>query len=491
MRAYNLAEKKILIYGAGSLGITCKKVLNKSNIDTYAWIDKRYQTLQTYENCRVYGIPELEEIEGKEQYCIIIAIRNVFEHSQLALTFYQLGFNAIIYKPISILRKENNVIATSINRAHDTLMIQFSAPVFPISYYEMEKIYSLEDNGFIKNNNDKDMCTVYIAAEMLFSNRLKNSLWSERNFVSNYVAVDLYKTFFRDEGIDSEIIRKYVDRFALPGALAMNVNVSGEWENILIESRLAVYNEMCNKLAYSPEFFIDNCTTVKRRENGGFYLSASGKNRVSFLISRGQRYIPVNIAKQEYENFINIRMVQEIEKYLNTNAINQMLIPVPHPYFYQCRYAIPQYMEQWGAKVGSILCEACYQKMNLYEYSGINIIDYSNDEGTISRFLSMMGYPVVRTKSDEFIELIDKLLGIRVQGDFLEEYDVTIISNIDGKLEFPTDDERWKTSSICFAIIQENDEKQRKIFEEVYPNGKEILKALWLEKYVKGYVFWR
>lgn len=87
-----LREKKIMIYGAGSLGKHCSGVLKATGIEVEAYIDKRADTFKEYEGRKIFHIEDVKNFNHKEEYCIIVAIRNVFEHSQLVLQFYDMGF---------------------------------------------------------------------------------------------------------------------------------------------------------------------------------------------------------------------------------------------------------------------------------------------------------------------------------------------------------------------------------------------------------------
>lgn len=484
MDAYVFREKKILIYGAGSLGITCNNILRRAGLQATAYIDKRADTLKEYEGYKVYAVNELSDWKDKDKYCIIIAIRNVFDHSQLALQFYQLGFRALIFKPTMVLKGKKSPIFDNISSAHDSLMIKFEVPDMSIMYYEKEKIFeagydlslACSKEGFYK---------VHISSELLFSNVIPRYLWTERNFVSNYVGVELYKAF-QGTGDLSSVIEKYVQRFALPGAIDMKVDVSGAWEDILIDSRLAVYNEMCDKMAIMPEFFVENCTTVSLRENGGFKLIASGKNRVSFLIARGYRFIPVMISKQDYEQAEQVEYVRKIENYLETAGINELDVPIPHFYFYEFRYLIPQYTEQWQSTVGYYLAEQVYELSHNYDFSKYCIVDYSTDHGSMSRFLSMLGFAVERrVTGDELTDLVDGLLRVSVtDGDKAEKL-AYVISDLEGNMMIAEED----VLACPYCLLLEYDNKPKSLYSELvlkYTREKEILHTFWKGRYVTG-----
>ena len=490
-RKFFLKEKKILIYGAGSLGMRCNGILKTAGIDVEAYIDKRADTFTECAGRKILRIEELNGFEHKEEYCIIVAIRNVFEHSQLVLQFYDMGFRFFIYKPVTVLQGRANEVYESISRAYDCMMDRLLVPDEPVFQYEKEKIFTLKDGAQIACNRE-GYRKVYLSAELLFSNVLADTIWSERNFITSYIGVDLYRAFQAGGQKLNDSIENYVERFAKPGALENHLDVSGEWASILIGSRLAVYNEMCNRMAVSPAFFVDNCTTVEMRQNGGFRLTASGKNRVSFLISRGYRYIPVFIKREDYEQSIRLECVQKLESYLEENAINELTVPIPHPYFMDFKYRIPQYVEQWQSRVGYILCEAIYRKEQGYCLEKYAVTDNSDDDGSMSRFLCMLGFDVERKQEDsELVQMLDELQGVVFAHRRQVEKIAYIYMNIGGGNVIIEDE---MLSKVQLFFILEEDAAQDSVYSryaEMFPYEKEILHALWMGRYVTGRVLSR
>lgn len=487
-----LKEKKILIYGAGSLGMRCNGILKKNGMWPRAYIDKRADTFKECDGQKILHIEELQGLEHKEEYCIIIAIRNVFEHSQLVLRFYNMGFRFFIYKPITVLQGRKNKIYESISRAYDCMMDSLMVPDELIFQYEREKIFILKDCAQIACDR-KGYSKAYISEELLFSNVLPDSIWSERNFSTSYIGVDLYRAFQMGGKELKGSINKYVERFAKPGALENHLDVSGEWASILMDSRLAVYNEMCGRMAVSTSFFVDNCTTVETRENGGFRLIASGKNRVSFLIARGYRFVPVFMKQEEYEKSVRIEYVKGLETYLQQNSINELKVPVPHPYFMDFKYCIPQYVEQWQSLVGHILSEAVYRKENKYCFEKYVVVDNSDDDGSMSRFLCMLGFGVERKKeTSELVHLLDKLQGVTVESYLQAEPIAYIYMNIGGNDNCTIEEEML--SKVQFVFTLEEDTTRtltRDRYVKKFPYENEILHALWMGKYVTGRVLSR
>ena len=380
MEKYVIIDKKVLIYGAGSVGKVVSDMFNKNGITIDAYIDQRADTIKKNNNKLVFSAGELENrIRKKDDYVIIITIRNVFEHSCLAKQFYFMGFKNIIYKPNTILRGSKNPIQESINNAYEQITGKFEIPKDKVACYELEK-YEICDFGLYKRFEEDVL--VRMPAELLFSNTNYNaSIWSCQNFYSNYIAVDLYEAFDNiHNGELEEKINYYIERFALPGAKTMGVNTDGIWRELLIDSRLKVYYEMEYNLWMDYDFFIQNCVKVKSRKTKGFELITSGKNRVSFLIAKGYRYIPVKIKKSDYENYLNVEEAENIVNYIEQTNL-EIFAPIPHPYFYKTTAISPDYAVECVRPIARFLAEQIYLENNDYCFNKYHLAFCINDEG--------------------------------------------------------------------------------------------------------------
>ncbi len=410
MEKYKFTEKKILIYGAGSIGQLITDVLEKEQLKVAGYIDKRADNVKMCRGKCVWGVDEVQEaIRDKDDYVIIITIRNVFEHVALAEHFWDMGFNNIIYKPKVCLEGYSEPVQDSINFAYEDLLGKFVVPKEPIACFEKESLI-IRDHALQKELQDELL--VRIPAELLFSNYQADlSVWSYQNFYSDYVAVDLYSAFGNaDKSKVGDAVEKYVQRFALPGARLRGVNTEGEWEKILIDSRQRVYYEMEYKLWMDYGFFLQNTTKVELKGKSAFVLIASGKNRVSFLIAKGFRYIPVRMKKQEYEHFLNKEVAEKVGNYLHAHGC-ELLASIPHPFFYRENVVAPDYAAECIKPIARFLAEQVYLEKKKYCFDEYKLSIAINDEGCMGRYFRMLGYGVNRLveKNQTFCSLLDSL----------------------------------------------------------------------------------
>lgn len=496
MEEFYLREKKIILYGAGSSSKTVSDVLNEEKILVSVYVDQRADAIKESE-----GIPviRMEQVAGftekKDDFAVIITIRNVFEHSKIAKKFYDIGYRNIIYKPQSVLQGNNSSTQKSINDSYEMLTAKFSIPEKATACYERE-LFLFSDEGLRKQSGD--YLITALPVELLFSNTNdKMPIWSRRNFVADYVAVDLYRAFSnRDSLFFSEEIDKYIDRFALPGAEIVGVNTAGNWRELLIDARLKVYNEMEYNLNVNPDFFTINCTTVKYCERKGFELVASGKNRVSFLIAKGYRYVPVKVRAENYEKFINILRTNIICDYLNVNEEDSVFAPIPHPYFYHYQVDAPDYFMTCIARIAKSISQWVYSERGCFEYSNYRISIYINDEGYASRYFKMLGFQVRRylVQGKKLCGLLDDLYFFN-ENDFSDADDESSFSII--STDIPQDcllQTIKNTKRMCFLVKRKDDEDliiERELLKSGFETGKKFMETMWSGQYVEGWKYIR
>ena len=491
MEQYRIINKKVLIYGAGSVGKVVSDTLDKAEIVIAAYIDKRANVIQESNNRPVFAPNQLDEvIKDKDNYVIIITIRNVFEHSSLAEYFASIGFNNIIYKPITILRGNKNEVQDSINQAYEQITGKFIVPQDEISCYEKED-FAICD--FALQKEFEDDILVKLPAELLFSNtNLKIPVWSCQNFYSNYIAVDLYEAFGNAHyGQMLDKVNQYVDRFALPGAKVMGVNTDGNWRQLIIDSRQKVYYEMEYKLWMDFDFFVQNSTKVGLRTGKGFELIASGKNRVSFLISKGYRYIPVRISKEEYQEYINIDAVDKIANYFNTTSI-EIFAPIPHPFFYRIDTVAPDYPIECVKPIARFLAEQVYLENGKYSFGKYCLAIGVNDEGYMSRYFKMLGYGVYRIlkSNQEFCTMLDTMF-YYVSGDFHRNDTSFYCSIISGEMMDDVAEELIRRTNKFLVIISspEHEERSLLVNKLEFDLYEELFETVWRGERIKGKIY--
>lgn len=405
-KVFHIKDKKILLYGAGSVAMLQEELYRNNNIKLEGFIDKRGDYLDKYLGYPVYSMTTVRELKNPDDYAVVITIRNVFEHSEIAGTLMEEGFLNLVYKPLQILQGEYvQDELRRIDEAHNSLFVDKRIPQDPIPVLSKIEQYRLNDYALIKS--DDGYVTAYIPAELLFTNFLVDSLWSEVNFLSSYLAVDLYRAF-ADNAYETFVqdIDRYIDEFVYPGAKRARVDTTGEWKELIIDSRQKVYSQMVERQALDYNFFIDNCPTVKFVKGKGFILISSGKNRVSFLIARKQKFIPVKMCHDDYRLYLNKDTVKKIDKTLHELGCTRLFATIPHPFFYHFNVKASDYSTTWLFHVGRRLWKGCF-----VDRSKTSLIwEILDDCGISKRYLSSIGFTVESyDATDEITNYFDEL----------------------------------------------------------------------------------
>lgn len=493
METYKITEKEILIYGAGSTAKILAEQILKEKLNIVGFIDKRADLIKSFMDKKVYDLDALSCFLEKDNYVIIITTRNVFEHSSIANKLYDRGFFNVIFKPYSVLKGKGTNELKTLSNVHDSFLVKFTSYLDSIPKYTIKEMPIFEDKALI--SVEGDWAEAFIPAQLLFSNTLDGSIWSEANFISYYIAVKLYKAFERcapDEF--EEVVNEYIDNFAKPGAITHGINVEGTWGNILVDSRIQSYLEMNKLFALDNNFFIKNCTTVSVLKRDKLKLISSGKNRVSFMIAKGMNFIPVKLSIDDYEKYINRPKLDKILEFINKKQITEVFAPIPHPYFYEFNSIAQNYAHVCIGQVSNTLANLIFNKMQNFDFSKMTILDAMKDQGALGRHFSMLGAMVSRREfdGDELANYIDRLLNIdNISKDHSEAmYDVCLISDSLPKQVFV--EILNKTKEYCFLYHETPYDKTESLLNDNgYSLDKKLFVSIWNNKKVEGRIYRR
>lgn len=424
-KMFSLDEKKeYLIYGAGGGGIKLVPVFKEKGYFLKGFIDKRAASLGEVCGKKVWNLDTLDELQDEsENIVIIITIKNVFEHTNIAEELAGRGFDQCIYKPLPLLKGYEDVELEKINKVHDDLLINIEIPdvqLLPKVTIDYEEV--LKDSFLI--SSQKRNIVTWLPLELLF-NYKESDAYAQISMATYFPLSNLYKMFLGEKGInENETLEEffcYCNEWAYRNKIKVTCELKQRW----IASRYEAFMQMQELVDYDFDFFYRSAPEVERNVDGSFNLVCSGRNRVAFLEAKGYRHIPVKMSNDNYEKWINKSVMDRVLQYMRKYNIRKTYAPVPHPYFKMfpakhvdyyrlvC-FPIAKYITQW------IYREARKSIGNNYIIDPVQleklkkeclILCDLEDEGACSRYLKMCGFKVVRkTKVDTFGELLDKLL---------------------------------------------------------------------------------
>lgn len=490
MECYQIKNKRLLFYGAGTNANVLTERLEQEAIQSLSgYIDKRGEALREKNGFPVYAMAELEDIREKDAYAIIVTTRNVFEHSKIANELFDLGFQNIVFKPLSCLRGSKNQVLTNISVAHDDFFVRFKTSRREIPVFKEKEQIKFHDSAVYAE--EQDYYHAYLPACLVFTNEIKDIeanfpdfLLASSNFITNYIAVDLYKSFARAGEDFEEVVDEYIRLLCDPFTAYYNTDTSGNWKELLVHARLDVYHQMNRSLALDGDFFKRNPTTIGYNKDGNLCLTASGKNRVSFLISKGFSYIPAKIKKEDYHRFLNEIVFEKTKEYIEKNTMNELFAPIPHPYFYEVPSVASDYVAVCISRLAHEISYYLLEKYGTFDFSSLSVIDDVADNGELGRHFTRLGCNMVHLKERPLTVLLDQLFHVEEKehkgGIRLLVTEAKAEKSIDDLLETQKPD-------LLFLL---NWDKETKAYCE-YSLKKEIFTTVWQEQLVTGILYER
>lgn len=487
---YLLKCKKVIIYGAGDVGKRLYDLMENNGITVAFFIDKRASVYKDYQGKKVYVPESLQSLDSKSEYCILIAFKNVFQHEQVARNLQRQGFKNIIYQPYSVLLNQcDNYCLNAIASIHTILADDevFYDDVIPV--IEDKLVFQLKECKTIDRKNG--MKLLYIPSELLFENKDKlGSSVDELCMVSTYPSVSLFESFQMGEvGKNQDSVRFFIDVIAKPTAERNKINTDEKWEYNVIEGRKAVYDEMNKRYSMDFSFFENYSTEVKYNENNKFIISSSGKNRISFLIAKGNRFIPVMMSQNDFEAFVNKQVFDEIADRILDKKI---FAPVLHPYFYYFPVVAEDYGFKWLKRIGNYISRLGFQEKNHFGLDKYQVAILMSDQGTTYRFLKRMNLltqvTFVSNEDRECAELISRLENMECYMDEVKKKEDVDFLCIDSKCKHLLNENIYEVYKMVFAQVWNDDMELIELFQEKGFYVKELFfTSLWDGTYVKGF----
>ena len=408
-------ETPVILYGASAVGKLFYSILSQRGYHIAAFIDKRHDELSDIQGCPVIGINQTADFSD----CIvIIAIKNVFEHETIAKQLYKRGCEKLIYRPQRIIKGEEDSALQIINDVYDEIerfkWIKDISVELNVDYgipktKGFPKIV-LKDGAVVLAENNKvtahiPVTNIYTAQQAL----LPDYPWAEKSIISLVPHTSLYK-YLWDGGEDKT--RWYID-FCSYGARNNNVDITPRWEQNLIDNRLTVLTAMKKSLEQDFAFFYRNPPEGLWNENLKYFNLNGGRHRAALFVYQGFFTMPLKIDAEDYNQYLNLSVLNEVEHYMQEHDIELLEAPVSHPYFLDIPSRRPQYYQCVIRPVMEYLSEKELEFQGVIDFTKTNFLISAEDCGELKRCLLKSGFSVTNLKEEsEFEKLLDKLFYI-------------------------------------------------------------------------------
>lgn len=513
MRCFTFDENKnYVVYGAGGNCYHIIRLFQNTNYHIEAILDQRADTMSDVMGIPVYTLEEYRKGEhAKEKCVIIISIKNVFEHASIARNLIELGFENIIYKPFPILQGEKGEIWDSIDCVYEMLVekkdLSAATQDNLVACSELSTLRVFKDELLISKSEQEVICWLPVE---LVCNYDREDAYGLIPISSYYPLVELYQ-YLLNCGTENKW-EKIEDNFAL---------YCSEWiekehqvftdslKQSMIDSRINVFYQMQRKSDLDREFFIRNAVLVKRIDSFRFCLLSSGRNRMSFLVAKGSRYIPVRMNKNDYKDWLNICEFERFRKTLEEIKNNKLFTTLQHPLMISYVSETTDYVSLFCMPVimgifkylhwNSAQNKGNYYKIDLGTYhrnrSGLKVLSLMKDQGCMGRMLLMHGLNAQRIYADKEQEkiskAIDRLYGIKERTQegttdrlkLIEESHILVVDS-----RFQIESLASFHGEIIFMLcwgVAEN----MNLVEQGYYRENELFHTIWEQQQISGQVF--
>lgn len=398
MNEYVLNGKRILIYGAASYGKRIYQRFIENGFEVAGFIDKRADEIREFVGVKVIS-PE-ESLHVYEDMVLFVAVKNVFEHSNIVKYMVTKGLHNIIYRPYAVLTGGGNDAQKRINMVYTQIDEDSFREILPIPVVYEENIFEKRDYSVVWETDEEVVAK--IPWQSVFTNKKKenSSIWSSISVAQliPHIAFFSYLLGNREEGAE-----EYLEFCEKAAGRQEGIAITERWKENVIRNRKNVFQQMNLAYELEPDFFIDNASTAEWNTEAHCFNLKSGKHRAAFLIAKGNKYIPLRISREDYLLYNNNKddIAGEGERIYHHRILHPQYLKLPFAEwdFYSCmELRLLQFMtREYMYPAGKISLQG--ERM-LFATRG--------DNGSIARTFSYLGMYVERLSCDE-IDLVKKI----------------------------------------------------------------------------------
>ncbi len=405
-------DSSLYIYGAGNKGkIICDNLIYLG-YHVVAFLVRDAMKIPPIKTIPIL-LPDSYTIDTlqRSQAIVIISITNVFAHSQVADYLSRLGYKYIIYQHNVVFGQ--NPMALRMSRLYDMISscvhmerLCIDAKVDVPSYKEL----CLQDKT-LNIKSEECFVTAYIPAELSFSMSEKvfetygikgREQWQclHNKSIFYFWYCNGWYEFFGSAGDAKRRdewngylswYKKYFEYFD-----NTETNISADEKNRRfidhISSRYSVFQYMCQALNQNPAFFYNHPSDVLWNTKG-FFNFDDGKNRASFLLSKGFYFFPCRMNLEDYELWHNKNKALELEKRLEDMEVH-FSYPIMNPNFFHYSFELRSFCQ---LKLYAICKKLASLKVDIEKLSFLEI---NSDSGYFGQHFSRMGARVEAVEYD-------------------------------------------------------------------------------------------
>ena len=381
----------LVLYGAATMGTIYYEKYAGWNLNVTAFIDKRADEIKDFLGLPCYDIENA--LLEKENVVVIIAVKNVFEHSLIAKKLYKAGYKNLVYRPYAALNGKGTIEENHLNDVYSSLTDAVALQLEHLSEIPVLnpcEMTPLVEHGVILKTADS--VTFYLPVSMIFSDKKGENEEKQYPVLCLKPHVNFSK-FIIGNGGESESLMKYCIGAAENTG---TVKVTDAWKQNVILNQSEIFLDMLHKYNIEPDFFINKAVNIIWNNERGYFNLNSGKHRAAFLCAMERNYIPVKASVDDYNAYLNAVDSDKIAKSLSEQFEDGYSYPVENPYLYEfARYSENSYF--------NLLRKIC-DRLSAWYYdngkilSALNVYNELNEAIFLDSFFIRAGFSVSKNR---------------------------------------------------------------------------------------------
>jgi len=424
-------EDSILLYGAATTGAILYTNLTNAGYRVDAFIDQRAYEIDTYYGLPVWDIASAGRYAEQHAVVVILAIKNVFEHERVAAGLWNAGFEKIIFRPYRSVCGEPTEAEHMLNTAYDQIIRRggiTNVPACPIVTGRERQ--TLKDHAVILDQGD--YVTANIFAPYVFTDKSgdQESLWGDIPCLGLLPHLGLFDIFNGNWDPDHAEYMNYCRQAAEKSG---GIVTSEAWEASVYQNRLDVFNHMEYSWEHDRDFFTRNAVEGIYNPKGYFNIR-SGKHRITYMLAKGSRYIPLRIKKTDYAVWRRRGQANRIAEFMWENHMETLPVALGNPYLYDQAGGASAFYERILFSLLTGIFKDAFHSGNTFYFKGKTVLFSHTSMALYSDIFRILGFEIFVHERDPFRKQLDgiALSGVTFQqletlGEGPETYDLAVL----------------------------------------------------------------
>lgn len=372
-------KNKIIIYGAGGLGVHQAQQLMDAGYNVVAFFDQNPNNHNLPISIPIYSIADnVSVFNDKTHIIVIICLHNALWHQDIALSLNKLGYENILFLPIG--ERYNFSMRIHMELGYKHLTEQNYKKVLNLPTYSTITDIELSTEDAVIEKTDS-FVTVWMEMTSIFTNEKLKQRGNELTHCYGDVsicALTPYIELFKFCKYGHGDIEPYCQAFKKVQN-KQDVYSTAEF----LQDRLDLYDILRAELNKGISYFINAAPLLKWNMQYHHFNVVEGHHRLIFLMVEEFRRVPVKISREDFNIWKNLPVFMECRKYIQENKIKCWNAPIAHPGFYHFEYT-----QEKTSPTSLMILQKALGKLN---FSNLSFFDFSNTGGYYARAFRSMG----------------------------------------------------------------------------------------------------